>query len=281
MNVGPVSDDSGEAWTLASQHTWRGSPTIAGFLSALLPGLGQIFLHRTKVGMVYLLLAVLLAVCFWPLRFPRFYYGCLLLMFASMALNVTASWGAVRTETPSRRGGCCLWLLLLVPVSLFVAVLSWVMFLHLAGFKVYRFPSSAMKNTLYPGDVFVADMWAYCPNSPTDGEIIVYRRGNVIFSKRLIAMEGDSVQGRSNVIFLNGKRLEEPYAIHLGDAPEELVNFGPISIPRGKFFVLGDNRDISLDSRSPEVGLIGKQEILGRALYIISSRHDETRRILR
>jgi signal peptidase I len=170
--------------------------------------------------------------------------------------------------------------MLLVPFSLFVAMLSWGTFLHIAGFKVYKFPSSAMKNTLYPRDAFVADMWAYRSSSPADGEIIVYRRGNVVFAKRLIGMEGESVQGRSNVIFLNGKRLEEPYAIHVGNAPEELVDFGPISIPRGKFFVLGDNRDISLDSRSSEVGLIGKQEILGRALYIISSRHDENRRIL-
>jgi signal peptidase I len=281
MDLEPGSDGSGRAWPLASRYTSKLSPTLASFLSALLPGLGQIFLRRTKLGMSYLFVAVLLAVCFWPLRLPRFYYGGLLLVFALIALSVTASWSALRTETPFRRPGRYLWLLLLVPFSLFVAVLGWGIFLHIAGFKVYKFPSSAMKNTLFPGDVFVADMRAYGSSSPMDGEIIVYRRGNVVFAKRLIGMEGESVQGRANVIFLNGKRLEEHYAIHVGDAPKELVDFGPISIPRGMFFAVGDNRDISLDSRSPEVGLIRRQEILGKALYIISSQHDENRRILR
>jgi len=280
MNLEPASYEISEARPIESQHTSRVSATIAGFLSAILPGLGQIYLHRAKVGAAYLFLVVLLAGCYWPLRLPRFYYGCLLLMLASMALSVTASWSALRTKTPSRGPGPYLWLLLLIPLSLFAAVISWGMLLHLAGFKIYKIPSSAMKNTLYQGDVFVADMWAYRSHSPRDGEIIVYHRRNVTFAKRLIGNEGESVLGRSNVIFRDGKRLKEPYAIHIGGAPEDLVDFGPITIPSRKCFVLGDNRDISLDSRSPEVGLIDKQEILGRALYIISSRHDENRRTL-
>lgn len=193
-----------------------------------------------------------------------------------MVLNATASWTALRTETPSHGRGTYLWLLLLLPLSFCAALISNVWSLKIAGFRVFAIPSSAMENTLYPGDSIVADMWAYRKVLPEHGTVVLFNRDgkSIIYIKRTVATGGDTVQGIKNEIFVNEEKLEEPYAKHTGEAPTELVNFGPVFVPKGKLFMAGDNRDISLDSRT--YGLINAKDVIGRVLYVINSKHDQT-----
>lgn len=88
--------------------------------------------------------------------------------------------------------------------------------------------------------------------------------------KRVIAIGGDTILGSDNKVILNGKELIEPYANHQESAPENMKSFGPIQIPQHRLFVMGDNRDFSLDSRSPEFGLIDESSIIGKPLYLIT-----------
>jgi signal peptidase I len=70
---------------------------------------------------------------------------------------------------------------------------------------------------------------------------------------------------------VNGSAVDEPYVQHRGDAPTWMNNFGPFTVPAGELFVLGDNRDISLDSRSPEFGLVAVDSVVGWPLYVFGS----------
>ena len=109
-----------------------------------------------------------------------------------------------------------------------------------------------MEKTLVRGDRIVADLRSYDSHEPSAGDIVLFRREGTIFVKRAIATSGSTVTGRNGLAFVNGTQLDEPYIEHIGNVPEKLNNFGPITVPVGKFFVMGDNRDVSYDSRMPE-----------------------------
>jgi len=87
-----------------------------------------------------------------------------------------------------------------------------------------------------------------------------------------MAVAGDVIEGKDGAIILNGIRLEEPYAQHLGNPPMQLNEFGPVDIPEGKLFLMGDNRDVSMDSQMAEFGLVSEESVEGMALYISGSK---------
>jgi signal peptidase I len=97
-------------------------------------------------------------------------------------------------------------------------------------------------------------------------------REGEFFIKRVIGIGGDSIQGKNNVVFVNGQAADEPYVEHTGQPAEEwLTNFGPITVPNGTYFVLGDNRDFSFDSRASNFGLVNHRTIAGKPLYVLAS----------
>jgi signal peptidase I len=114
-------------------------------------------------------------------------------------------------------------------------------------------------------------MVAYRRAMPNPYEVVLFRRGKIPFVKRVIAGPGSTIEGRAGKVFVDGKYLSEDYVRHTGTPVPELVDFGPISIPTGKVFVMGDNRDVSYDSRLPEFGLVDVGDVLGKPLYIYRS----------
>ena len=138
-----------------------------------------------------------------------------------------------------------------------------------SGFRALRFASSSMVPTLNPAERFIYDHNFYRHQPKQRGEIVVFCIGKLPTVKRIIAVGGDTIEGRERQILLNGQLQLEPFVRHAYPTAAEpwMDNFGPIVVPPGKCFVIGDNRDISLDSRSPDVGLLDEHAILGRALY--------------
>jgi len=130
-----------------------------------------------------------------------------------------------------------------------------------------------MERTITQGDHIVADMRYYHSRRPAHRETIILIKNQTFLVKRVIAMSGDSIEGQNNMIFVNGKEQYEPYVEHRSRAAELnwMINFGPIYIPNGKYFVMGDNRDVSLDSRSAEFGLIDDSSVVGKPLYVFGS----------
>jgi signal peptidase I len=111
--------------------------------------------------------------------------------------------------------------------------------------------SASMEPTLRVGTLMILDKWSLTGRRPRRGEIVSFRSpvdaDDLV--KRVIAVPGDIVEIRAKKVFVNEKALEEPYVVH--DRPNEQLDgdsLGPLTVPDGSFFVLGDNRDESKDS---------------------------------
>lgn len=153
-------------------------------------------------------------------------------------------------------------------------------FLHLC-FKPYSMPSGSMENTLQVGDYLFSDRTHYLNHSPRRGEIMVFRYPqdtSKVFIKRCEGIPGDVIEIKDKALFINGQKMEESYVKHVdpGIHPKSFDSrdqYGPVTIETGHYFVLGDNRDNSLDSRY--WGQLDGKLLVGRALFIYwrSSEH--------
>ena len=152
--------------------------------------------------------------------------------------------------------------------------------------QAFKIPSGSMIPTLLIGDHILVNKFIYGTTIPfTDKRILILRnpeKGDIIvfkypenpkkdFIKRVIATGGDVIEEKNKVVYVNGQALKEPYAVHSdasvrppGNDPRD--NFGPIKVPKGKLFMMGDNRDQSYDSRY--WGFVDLKEVLGEALII-------------
>ena len=131
------------------------------------------------------------------------------------------------------------------------------------------------------GRLFV-DRKYYQNHSPARGDIVVFMNPqNFYIIKRVIARGGETIEGRDGEIFVDGTVISEPYAVHSGNAPDFMDNFGPLKIPQEKLFVMGDNRDISLDSRSPDIGPIDVTSLRGKPIYLMGDFKNRTFKMLK
>lgn len=147
-----------------------------------------------------------------------------------------------------------------------------VMLLFLVVFRVILVTGDSMFTTLWDGDYLLLVSELFC-GAPEPGDIVViskqsFDNGSPIV-KRVIATEGQTVDidFESGTVYVDGKALREPY-IHNETTNEEGTVF-PLTVAENCIFVLGDNRAVSLDSRSPQIGQIDRREVLGKALCLI------------
>ncbi len=157
---------------------------------------------------------------------------------------------------------------------------SIVLLVFLLCFRVVVVSGSSMKNTLVDGDYLLL-LGSNFYHNPQPGDIIVaskdgFESGDPIV-KRVIATEGQVVDINfvSGVVFVDGVALDEPYTA-TPTTVSEGVQF-PLTVQPGTLFVMGDNRDSSKDSRSPEIGLIDKREVLGKAIIMLLPGTDKGR----
>jgi signal peptidase I len=244
---------------------------LAALASAIIPGLGQWLIGARRKAVAYFGCLLLIGMLYWPVRMPKEYWGLIVLVWLSLALFVFATWDAVRSRNSDLSPQSRWWLVVFLPVALLGLALYTNFSFRLSGFRNYSLPSSSMETTIRKGDWFVADMFAYRHSGPRPFEVVVFRRDKTPFVKRVIAGPGSMIEGKAGEVLVDGKHLSEPYAQHTGDPLPVLVNFGPTLIPAGKLFVMGDNRDVSYDSRISEFGLVDVVDVVGKPLYIYRS----------
>ena len=130
---------------------------------------------------------------------------------------------------------------------------------------------SSMETTLSDGDQLLVDKLSYRFQDPKRFDIIVFPyqyEENTYYIKRIIGLPGETVQVVDGYVYINGSRLESDiYGNELMDDP--MAASQPITLGEDEYFVLGDNRNNSSDSRDPSVGIIHGDQIIGKAFIRI------------
>lgn len=151
-------------------------------------------------------------------------------------------------------------------VLISITVASWAVLKLVTGFSVV--PTKSMVPTIHPGDRVAVNRLAYrFGTKPRAGDVAKYRdlTGSSMIH-RIVGVPGDTLQMRDNVLFRNGTRVDEPYILLTPDIPA-VRSFGPVEVPAGQYFFLGDNRDNANDSRFQ--GFIPEDQIRGRMGYVL------------
>ncbi|MFW0861474.1 MAG: signal peptidase I [Dethiobacter sp.] len=130
--------------------------------------------------------------------------------------------------------------------------------------EVFLVQGQSMLPTLRDRERLVVSKIQYYFRQPLPGEIVVFKATDQRdFIKRVIAIVGDEVRIEPEGVYVNGELIEEPYILQRAREP-----FGPVLIPDGSVFVMGDNRNNSMDSRHPSVGLVSLDQIKGKAMVV-------------
>ena len=130
-----------------------------------------------------------------------------------------------------------------------------------------------MQPTFYSNDYVIVSRQAYNLFGDVErGDVIVFKSDLVDENgeqkhliKRVIAVGGDTIEIRDGYVYLNGEMLDEPYVAEEGISGE----MGSVTVEEGKMFVMGDNRRVSQDSRSPELGQVEESSIVGKVVLRI------------
>ena len=171
---------------------------------------------------------------------------------------------------------------IVIAVILALFVRTWVV-------QAFKIPTGSMENNLLIGDHLLVNKFVFAPTTGALDRTMLpvrdIRRGDVVvfkypdeperdFIKRVIGLPGETLELRNKKVYINGQPLDEPYVHFLEPASDaqEITSFdvreryGPVTVPDGQYFVMGDNRDNSQDSRY--WGFLPRNYIKGKALMI-------------
>ena len=122
-----------------------------------------------------------------------------------------------------------------------------------------------METTIMANDRIIGNRLSYLFGDPVRGDIIIFKNPDdesVLYIKRLIGLPGERVEVRDSTVFIDGNPLDEPYL-----NVETLGEFGPYVVPEGAYFMMGDNRNDSADSRYWKNTYLYRDGIVGKALF--------------
>lgn len=124
----------------------------------------------------------------------------------------------------------------------------------------------SMDNTLQDGDFMILDRVSYRLQKIKRFDVVVVQIGKQKLIKRIIGLPGEKISYRDNQLYINGEEFKDPYSSKI-TSDFDLSMFSLEKIPQNSYFVMGDNRPDSLDSRS--FGVVPEKKILGKATFIL------------
>jgi signal peptidase I len=284
-------------------------PWLAALLSLITPGLGQLYCRRPKRAAAWFLTSFVLGTTFYillsqailaptlPVQWA-FYLG----LGAYEAAMLADAWLLARRVGSITLAWYTRWY---IYVLIFVALqaLGYAIIPEKPAYQTFSMPSASMNPTLVVGDMFAVSTSAYRSSSPQPGDVVVIKKkeGGRSFVKRVIAVGGDRVQMKTGRLYVNGVMAEREslgdynnpgngtgsavlklyretlpngrsYKIAELSDNEFFDNTPEFLVPPGQLFLLGDNRDSSVDSRAPgEFGTIPVEHVIGRVMEITGS----------
>jgi signal peptidase I len=147
-------------------------------------------------------------------------------------------------------------------IAILVVVAAMAVLVATLWMPVLRIYGSSMVPTLEDGQIVVAVKSSHFEQ----GDIVAFYQGNKMLIKRYIAEAADWVNiDEDGNVYVNGEELDEPYIAEksFGETNIEL----PYQVPDERYFLIGDNRDVSIDSRNTAVGCVSKEQIVGKVVF--------------
>lgn len=243
---------------------------VAGLLSLIEPGLGQIYNGQARKGFIFLAIPLLLfpSIILCVLIDKILLFLILFIIFA-VAYYIIVAADAILTARklkPDYTLKKYNKIIVYIGVAALVLVVNTTVSSYIKNnyVQAYKIPSTSNKPTLLVGDHILVDRNLSAKN-PDCGDIIVFKYPKdptKDFVKRIVAIGGDVVEIYNKELLINNKAVKEDYIIHNdSNIYPTRDNFGPVTVPKNSYFVMGDNRDNSHDSRF--WGFIEKSEIKG------------------
>ena len=255
-------------------------PWLAVYLSQIFPGLGHMYLKKWLWGIIFIF-------CFFIFSSIReiaplfLVSGIIFKAFTCFHAYISSP---IRRERSKN-------LIIIMTIAIFASWLSanylpkkFAILIKEDVVQAYKMPSGSMLETLQIGDCILVKKFAYYLQEPQRRDIVVFeypKDPNRDFIKRIIGLPGETIEIKDKKVFINGKPLNEPYAefkdpenifnknhpaYYIDPYAHNRDNFGPKVIPINNYFMMGDNRDFSQDSRY--WGFLDRQRIKGKAYKI-------------
>ncbi|WP_405196549.1 signal peptidase I [Virgibacillus necropolis] len=149
--------------------------------------------------------------------------------------------------------------------AIFIAILL-AFFLRTFVFATSIVEGESMIPTLEDGERVIFNKFIYLVDEPERGDVVIIKRPIKNYVKRVIGLPGETVKFQDHQLYINGEKYEETFISE--EALNHTGNFGPIEVPEDSYFVMGDNRAISKDSRNG-LGFINADDIVGRSELVI------------
>lgn len=265
-------------------------PLLAVMLSIILTGLGQVYAGRAVRGAAFFSVpvsAIILAFLYIinpntslsayelvPLAALYAFYTWEILDAYRCAKSYNVSNSLERKISGWKRAILVIGIILFVPFEnfplLIVGIPVYASYIRSNIVRSYVMPSGSMEPTLQIGDRFLVDTAIYKKSKPQRGDLIVFRyppNPRRVFLKRLIALGGETVEIKEGHVYINGQlcldtKIKDRHYINSGDYGW----FNPVTVPKGSYYVLGDNSASSEDSRA--FGFVPSVDALGKAYKI-------------
>ena len=236
-------------------------------------GLGYVYLGRMRLAFVlFAAVLSLFAVAGWSrliLEPSAIYFIAGAALLTGLFPIVHCATIALRErEAPTRRYNRWWFYVLWIAASWLLSNLLIQSRATLFGFEPFRIPATSMSPTIDQGDFIMTDTWHFDRVPPRHGDLVVFglpHDPQIKYVKRIVGLPGDLIEIRDDVLYRNGEAIEENYIPLTPDTSRASRNFGPVETPPEHFFMLGDNRHRSKDSRY--IGAINRNLLHGRVVH--------------